>query len=75
MDYQQATDKLKKAVDTEDWGGLTTGMCEAFGISFESFLRFAQLNVAEQEKLMDKLYFVVTTQRFNGMKHIGIKKD
>lgn len=36
-------------------GELTTGMCEALDISFESFLKFAQLKDEEQAIVIEKL--------------------
>ena len=36
-------------------GDLTTGMCEALDISFESFLKFAQLDEDSQTIVIEKL--------------------
>ena len=36
-------------------GELTTGICEALDISFESFLKFAQLDEKSQENVIEKL--------------------
>jgi len=49
MTYKQALKKLKETRE------LSTKLLVPLNISFESFLRYAQLNDAQQEKLMDKL--------------------
>ena len=49
MTKVQAITRLKKTRQ------LSTGMLKPFGISFESFLRFAQLSDERCEQLIDQL--------------------
>jgi len=49
MTYKQALKKLKETRE------LSTKLLVPLNISFESFLRYAQLSEEQQENLMDKL--------------------
>ncbi len=49
MTYKQALKKLKETRE------LNTKLLVPLNISFESFLRYAQLSEEQQENLMDKL--------------------
>jgi hypothetical protein len=56
MTRVQAIDKLHVIMDTDDWGGLTTGMCEALGVRFENFLRFAKLDETGKKLVIRALW-------------------
>jgi hypothetical protein len=52
---QTAMEEVIKMNQEDRAGELTTGMCEALGISFESFLKFAQLDEKSQAIVIEKL--------------------
>jgi hypothetical protein len=56
MTRDQALDKLHVMMDTDDWGSLTTGMCVHFGVSFENFLRFAQLDETGKKRFIQAIW-------------------
>lgn len=52
---QTAMEEVIKMNQEGRAGELTTGMCEALGISFESFLKFAQLDENAQASVIKRL--------------------
>jgi hypothetical protein len=44
-------------------GELTTGMCEALDISFESFLKFAQIDAERQAIVIERLADIFILER------------
>jgi len=44
-------------------GDLTTGICKALDISFEHFLRFAQLDEAGQKRVVQGLALALLTKK------------
>jgi hypothetical protein len=55
MDKRQAMEEVIKLSKETRPGGLTTGMCDALEISFESFLKFCQLGDKGQLRVINSL--------------------
>jgi hypothetical protein len=55
MDKRQAMEEVIKMNQEDRAGDLTTGMCEVLGISFESFLKFAQIDDKSKAIVIEKL--------------------
>ena len=55
MTKSEAIDKIMEMANGGNPGELTTGVCEALDISFDSFLKFSQLDEKGQKRVVQGL--------------------